>query len=258
MEKKDKFIKVPKSFIREGASNNSEILIYYCLYYRDNWRSETAVSISEITEMCGYSSKNQHKSSFLHKVRNWLMHYLNEGKLKQINGLPPDKADIKEHLVFKLTDKFYSSNFVMLTDEEFNTIVHFKTRVPKYSLLRCYLYIKSFMFQNTEQLNGMICAYYRDMDDTAEVLNITRKQLDKALELFIKNGLLIKHETGSYKNSIGLITNAPNIYVLTSDDQAEEHINDATKRLKHILKVKKFMPTVYRGKKIKKEVEADE
>lgn len=247
---KMKFCKIPKFYLSPEAKNNPEVMIYRSLSYCENLRGESRVSIAEITQMCNYSL-DLHEYGFCSIVKSYLLKFLQDKKIIQIAGTPCSKATINSHLTFRLLENFYSSKFIVLTDEEFDSIIRIRSCVPRYTLLRCYLYLKSFMFQNTEQLNGMVCAFYRDMDDTAEVLNITRKQLDRALQLFIKNSLLIKHETGSYKNSIGLITNAPNIYVLTSDDQSEEHINDAIKRLKHILKVEKFMPTVYRGKRMK-------
>lgn len=229
-------------------------MIYYALSYRESFRNQTSVSIADITNLCGYKCSNRHNGNFPCQVRYWLNRYIHDDLIVQIRGKPPNKADIKEHLVFELTDKFYSQKFVMLTDEEFETLIHIKCRVPKYSLLRCFLYVKSFMFKNTDTGTGMVCAFFQNIDAVVQELNINRKQIDKCLELLIEHNLIEKYEVGSYLNKItGSIQNVPNIYVLVSDKDKDKHINDAIGKLKIHYNIKEFMPPVHRGKKIKKE-----
>ena len=77
------------------------------------------------------------------------------------------------------------------------------------------------------------------------------RQLDNYLKVLCDNGLIIKHITGSYKKN-GRVYNAPNVYVLSSDLNVQQHIQEAVDRLKYTYKVGEFLPMTHKNKKIRK------
>lgn len=78
------------------------------------------------------------------------------------------------------------------------------------------------------------------------------RQLDNYLKALCDNGLIVKYITGSYKKN-GKVYNAPNVYVLGSDLNAQQHIQEAVDRLKYIYKVDEFLPMVHKNRKMRKD-----
>jgi hypothetical protein len=150
------------------------------------------------------------------------------------------------------------NNYTPITLQELNTILDCTEYKAKASLIRVFLYIKSFMYlRYNGNTDDIISAYYVAANVAVYTLGITRGKYDLCINVLCGLGLLVCHQTGSYYNQYG-ITNAPNVYVLNNKD-TEHNISGAISRLKYDLLNPKygnkddFMPIVYTGKTIKKD-----
>lgn len=249
-----KFCKIPKSFVRNKGNDSAKILTYYAI---DNFRlladdTVSVVSLQEICKLTGYKANNG-KYGYLPKIRSHLLKFHSLGiiELVDINVSKPIKTT--NLITIKLNPDFFpTKDYVQLTDDEFNTLISIKSSIQKAYLFKVFLNVKSYIYIPQESDIGTPSAFYKSIDSSVEETGITRYIFDKCLDILVEHNLLVKHETGSYKTNSGLITNAPNIYVL-NDTNVQNNINASLSRLKNTLNVSKFMPCVYNTKKIKKE-----
>lgn len=246
------FCKVPRGFL--GSKSGYEIMVFTCLEFSKLLRNDrvAVTSIGAICEGCNYKNVKG-KSGFPYRIKAILEDFINIGYINSVNKKFPTSFEYNEYSEFELSEIFFlKDDFIKLTTNEFNTLMHIKSSAAKPLLLKCYLYVKSFIFEYQEYEIGKVSAFYQAIDEMVANLHISRKKVDKCLDLFVQNGLLCKHETGSYKTHMGTIKNAPNIYVLNNEN-AKENINTAVKRLKYNLEVEKFIPITYCGKKLRKD-----
>jgi predicted transcriptional regulator len=257
VDSNDYFCKIPKHYINDNTAS-AEILVFRCLSYLNVPRQNRAlVSVDDIISLSGYSLTYDGRTRILNKdfIISVLKNFVQDGKIELLNCSDFVNVVHNTQMAFRLNPNVFnpSDQYVVLNDSEWDKIVLIKSRIPKYELLRVFLYLKSFMASNTEIITKQVCACYRGVDKIAQDLNMTRKHLDKIIGQLIKCGLIIKHEVGSYfSKAHKKIQNAPNVYVLASDKNVKQHIQDGINRLQYNLGVSEFMPIVHKGKKIKK------
>lgn len=229
-------------------------MIFTCLEYPKLLREEKTVitSVGTICEKCNYKNIKG-KSGFPYRIKTLLQDFIDKGYISYTGIKTPLEFEFNEYLQFELSEIFFlKDSFIKLTSEEFDTLVHIKSSAPKPLLLKCYLYVKSFIFEYKEYETDKVSAFYQAIDEMVDSLEISRKKADKCLDLFVENGLLCKHKTGSYKTPMGTIKNAPNVYVLNNEN-IKDNIAAGIKRLKFNLKVDEFAPITHCGKKLRKE-----
>lgn len=214
-------------------------------------------SINEILELCHYSLHSKGDKNVAHKIKKSLLTFVSKSDLIWDNKhdyRSSDSVSANAHLRFKVTKTVFDpqDNFVILYDTEWDKLMSISNRLSKSILLRVYLYIKSWNFQNTEVITESVCGCYKKETVIAEELHMSVRQLDNYLKALCDNGLIVKHITGSYKKN-GKVYNAPNVYVLGSDLNAQQHIQEAVDRLKYTYKVDEFLPMVHKNKKMRKD-----
>ena len=64
---------------------------------------------------------------------------------------------------------------------------------------------------------------------------------------------IVSGEISSIYKKNGKVYNAPNVYVLSSDLNVQQHIREAVDRLKYTYKVDEFLPMTHKNKKIRKD-----
>lgn len=222
-------------------------------------------SIRDFCENANISSKNRGGNSYIKKVRNHLQYFQEKNLIKNIGANSKkdfQKIGMNEEIILSICPEFFpKNNFAKITDEEFNALIEKHYTVSKEILVATYVYVKSFMYDSEHFEEGKFCAFFQDLYTAAYNLNISRHKIDRCMEFYVKNGLLIKHQVGSYKY-LDKVLNAPNIYVLNNAD-AKMNISSALNVLKFkLLKQeygnnKNFMPVVYTGKKTTKKGGSD-
>lgn len=249
-----KFCKIPKSFVKNKENYPTEILTYYAI---DKFRLLkddiiSVVSLQEICKLCGYGL-GRCKYNYLPKTRSHLKKFHSLGLIELVDINISKTIRLSDLITIKLNPDFFpNKDYVQLTDDEFNTLINIKSPIQKAYLFKVFLYVKSYIYVPQESDIGTPSAFYKSIDSCIEEVGITRYIFDKCLDILVERNLLVKHETGSYKTISGLITNAPNIYVL-NDTNAQNNIKVSISRLENSLGVSKFMPCVYNTNKIKKE-----
>ena len=204
---------------------------------------------------CSLYSKGNRENA--HRIKALLNTFIARSDLtwsNQYDYKSSDSVSSNAHLRFKVTKTVFDppDNFVILYDTEWDKLMSISNRLSKSMLLRVYLYIKSWNFQNTEVITESVCGCYKKETAIAEELHMSVRQLDNYLKALCDNGLIVKHITGSYKKN-GKVYNAPNVYVLGSDLNAQQHIQEAVDRLKYTYKVDEFLPMVHKNKKMRKD-----
>ena len=232
------FYKVPRTYLE---TDYKELMVRFCLACDSNIDSYTSVCIGRICEMCGYSTTNRNKTngSFSSYVKGVLRQLIENEEIIQTWGGNINSVKGGSLLQFKLLDKFFDSqpdNFSKLTKEAFDTLMRIECKFTKATLLKIYTYIRGHIIENSTTTYG----FYKSVDIACLELAVSRQTLDDCLDLFVENGLFIRHLTGScYVN--GNPKNVPNIYVLP-DGNAQSNIDIILKEMKQRYKVKKFAP----------------
>ena len=251
-------MKIPKEYIYIDSADGFQILLYRCLSYLYNTRTETVgTSINEILELCHYSLRSKGDKNIAHKVKKSISTFASKSNLIWDNKhdyRSSNNVNANAHLRFKVNKAVFDppDDFVILYDTEWDKLMSISNRLSKSILLRVYLYIKSWNFQNTEIITESVCGCYKKETVIAEELHISVRQLDNYLKALCDNGLIVKHVIGSYKKN-GKVYNAPNVYVLGSDLNAQQHIQEAVDRLKYTYKVDEFLPMVHKNRKMRKD-----
>lgn len=249
-----KFCKIPKSFVKDRENDPTEILTYYAI---DKFRllkddTTSVVSLQEICKLCGYGV-GRCKYNYLPKARSHLIKFHSLGLIELVGVDISKPIRLTDLINVKLNSDFFpTADYVQLTDDEFNTLVNINSTIQKAYLVKAFLNIKSYIYVSPTGSIGKPSAFYKEIDSLVDETGFTRYTVDKCLEILEQHKLLVKYETGSYKTSNGLIINAPNIYVL-NDDNIKDNINMSINRLKNGLGVDKFLPCVYKTKKIRKD-----
>lgn len=249
---------MPKKYIYADSADNFEILLYRCLSYLYKTRTRTVgTSINEILELCHCSIYSKGNRENTHRIKALFNIFIARSDLtwdNQCDYKSSNNVNANAHLRFKVNKAVFDppDNFVILYDTEWDKLMSISNRLSKSILLRVYLYIKSWNFQNTEIITESVCGCHKKETAMAEELHISARQLDNYLKALCNNGLIVKHITGSYKKN-GKVYNAPNVYVLGSDLNAQQHIQEAVDRLKYAYKVDEFLPMVHKNKKIRKD-----
>lgn len=254
---KENYINIPNELIYKEVYE-SEILVYIGIAKRrllfDKMMAVT--SIFDLCELSNYSTTDRRKGSFFSSIKFSLQRFRDMGliefgrNIQSVDDIRPQGL-----LQINLTKNFdIEEKYTMITEREINSILNCKTYNSLSSILRTYLYVKSFMLIDYKHPENAISAYYVARKIAANTLKMSLPKYDGCLETLCDLGLLICHQTGSYYTYHG-ITNAPNIYVLNNDN-AMSNVRGALNRLKQeLLKPEfgnkdDFMPMVYIGKKI--------
>lgn len=233
------FYKIPNDEIDFIEMDFRRILVKFCLARYASIERVTFTSVNFICQKCGYSN-DRHTNSFGTHVRKILHELIESKEITQIYG-----DDIKKSgnamIGFALQDQFFANNsqhFCKLTYSAFDTLTSLKCPVTKATLLKVYTYIRNDIIETEEQAYG----FYGSIKLASRILGLNRKTVDVCLDAFVKNGLFIKHSTGScYVN--GEPRNVPNIYVLP-DDKANKNIEALIIELKNKYKVDEFAPVL--------------
>ena len=251
------FYKIPTDYIYEV--DEYELMTYIGIL---NFRTlsdpnKAYLSIKMICDNAGYSSADRRKASYYTFIRKHIHLFLGRKWITISNPIVGEKINPSECLEVVLSNSYIpKERFLKLTQKEYDIIINNHQYRNKASLLRVYLYIKSFMFVDNVDSRKSISAYYVAGDIAANTLGMSRSKYDSCVNSLCEIGLLVCRQTGSYYTYHG-ITNAPNIYVLNNEN-AENNISGAMSRLKYELLNKKFgnsdefMPITYIGKPITK------
>lgn len=259
--KKQPYIIVPNELIYEH--NEYEVVTFIALSMKRQLmnKSVATTSLKDICQITGYSFIDRNKGSYFSSLKNILVQFC-ENEWIDDGNLDYQKIKSSELLNIQLGDFFFpESDYTIITVKELNAILNCPEYKSKASLVRVFLYAKSFMqIAYTGDTNSTISAYYVAGDVAADALQMSRNKYDLCINVLCGLNLLICHQTGSYHSEFG-IRNAPNIYVLNNED-AQRNIQGGLSRLKYKLlktgygnKDKDFMPIVYNGKTIKKKEE---
>lgn len=242
-----KFCRIPKHYHDEV-----EVMVRFCLdRYRD-LDDYTRFTINEICRDCGYSTKSRNvNNNFQSKIREVLLRLEKDNLIIPFNSNTPlYLAHVTDHLKYKLSDDFSpSDNYIFLPSNVFDTIMHIKWGISKTIPLRLYLYMRSFIYDNNDKKPY---GYFQNLDMAVIETGISRKRIDKCLEIFIQNHFFVKVVTGSYKKFNGKIANVPNLYLLP-DSQLDENREALLQMLKDKYEVQEFMPLTSNGNKIRKD-----
>lgn len=250
-------LRIPNSLIND---NDEYALITYMAITINKQlfnRKIAKTSIFDICRLWGYSTTDRRSGSYLSLIKGILADFCDRGWI-EIHQPQSKKIKPNELITIKLSDIFFpEKNYTSISMQELNDIINCTEYKSKASLIKVFLYIKSFMFMVYEgHTDSVISAYYVAGNIAADALKMSRSKYDLCVNVLLGIGLLVCHQTGSYRTKYGVV-NAPNVYVLNNDD-AERNIKGGISRLKYDLLDKRygngddFMPIVYTGKTIKK------
>lgn len=259
---KQSYLTIPNDIIYEH--DEYELITYISLLMNRQLMDTTivATSIMDICRTARYSCVDRRKNSYYSAIKGILEQFQDNGWITEIiqkDDRAKGKINPSELFKIKLGDFFFpETNYTSITIKELNAILNCPEYKSKASLVRVFLYAKSFMqIAYTGGSQSTISAYYVVGDVAANALQMSRNKYDLCINVLCGLNLLICHQTGSYHSEFG-IRNAPNIYVLNNED-AQRNIQGGLSRLKYKLlksgygnKDKDFMPIVYNGKAIKK------
>lgn len=240
-----KFYRVPKD-----CSDMHEVMIRFCLDRHRDLDDNTSICIQQICKECGYSSKSRSIKRFPLVVKEKLSDLLKQGVIEQTFGKSPNLSDFGNMMSFHLSDDFSPcEGYILLPIIAFETISSYKWQMSKTIPLQLYLYMRSYIYDNNK--DDKPYGFFQDLRITAEVTGISRKRIDKCLQVFIDKGLFVKVEVGSHKNNNN-IANAPNLYLLP-DENIEKNERELIKMMKEKYNVEEFMDITSVGNKLRKD-----
>ena len=173
---------MPKKYIYADSADNFEILLYRCLSYLYETRTRTVgTSINEILELCHCSIYSKGNREITHRIKALFNIFIVRSDLtwdNQCDYKSLNSVNANAHLRFKVNKAVFDppDNFVILYDTEWDKLMSISNRLSKSILLRVYLYIKSWNFQNTEIITESVCGCYKKETIMAEELHMSVRQ----------------------------------------------------------------------------------
>lgn len=257
------FVLVPNDLIIKGSEY--ELITYISLSMNRQLFDvkKASISIVNICQTMKYSFIDRRKGSYYMSIRKILEQFCERGWIKPYHT-DDKKVNPSELMVIELNRFFFpEKNYTSISMQELNDIINCTEYKSKASLIKVFLYIKSFMQMVYKgHTDCVISAYYVVGNVAARALNMSRSKYDACINALCNIGLLICHQTGSYFTQYG-ITNAPNIYVLANED-ATRNISGALNRLKYNLlddrygNGEDFMPITHVGKPFQRADDSDD
>ncbi len=234
----DVFVMFKNEFIKSKEIKNKLLMIMAYIRLNASALGSLGTSIDLLVKSIGYKPDN-HKNrinDFIRSQMQWLERNNYIYILADIN-----KVNSKECFMIKINDEHnifdmnYDDNgkiktfpFVMLTYQEFNTIVGSKTMVDKALLLRIFLVIKSHINWDESTANYT----YISQDTVAKECNIssTGGTVNSAIKELVDLKILYEHITGSYLDHKNNRRNANNYYAVEKNQLDHNLCDEAAKQ----------------------------
>ncbi len=213
---KDTFIMFSKDFIKRKDIPDKLLLIlaYLRIYSAKNGIIST--SINFICNKIGYKP-NRNKGKINDQVITVLEWMHNQSYIilkRDIKQLDPKECFVIE---INIKNNIYEqeSDYVILTENEFDKIAEYTTKKNKEDLLKVYLNIKKFM--NFDKTSTPLC--YPSHLTLCRDCNITSSgTMSNLIHELLAIGILYTYNTGKYLDNNKHIKQSNNIYALSEAD----------------------------------------
>lgn len=182
-----------------------------------------------------YNAKiTKHKPKAFTEIVN-VLKYMNENKMIETQqDLDSVSYDTGIKIAVKSNYFDLDGKYCMIPFNVFDKIMDSDTTVNKEAALLSYLYIGSYIGgdvpqnqtetdeQYLKRLKKYPKAFFRDINNMAKDLSMSKDTLTKCINYLQKEGLIIKKTVGSIKRDGKPPQNVPNIYVLNQNGYKQE------------------------------------
>lgn len=226
-EPREGFIKFNKKFIQIKQPKNRLLLTMAYLKIYSSMSGHVGLSINTLVKSIGYKP-DRHAGKINSIVSNTLVDLEKQndiyilGKFKEIN--------FNENFVIQINDSsdlFYpESDYVLLSESEFNTITSSKEKCDKQELLNVYLNIKKFI--NMGKDYDKLC--YPSHKTLCNNCNISSTgTMNKLISALVTMGVLFTYNSGLYEDSKGNYKYANSFYALEDNILKPEKCDEIIK-----------------------------
>lgn len=220
--------------IRKKYGISRKFYITYILI--DRYMSLENYSWLTINEILRYYKvkTTKHKPKAFSEILD-VLKYMNESKMIEIQQ-DLDSASYDTGIKIVVKPNYFDSNgkYCMIPFNVLDKIMDSETTVNKEAALLSYLYIGSYIGGNVPQnetetdeqylkrLKNFPKAFFRDINNMAKDLSMSKDTITKCINYLQKEGLIIKKTVGSIKRDCKPPQNVPNIYVLNQKGYEQE------------------------------------
>ena len=228
------FTRIPNIFIRNSLSDtfglNRIFLIVYILIDRNrSYENKSYITIGQALSLCQYKKAKRKPKIFYEVIKSLL--FLKENYFINCN-FDYHTIGYDECIPIEIiTENFdVKDNFTKIYAKDFDQIFNSGTKILKESILNVYLYIISFIYNESEDVNtgNRPKAFWRSINQTEKELSMSKNTVNQCIDYLItpsksSPALLIKREIGNIQfNQSRTPQNAPNIYVLNKEGYERE------------------------------------
>lgn len=194
-------IKLPKSLIREEKEFKDKKLLMLCyLFFKTDCEHNICTTLNNICEKINLSTTSRNNKNNQYYIKETIRDLIDEGIIECLNykNISEVTNDKLIELKFKEYEKYVniSSQYVILSIEEFNKILNCKKETSK--LLNLYCKIKSYVCMDENCLK--IC--YPSIKKMCYDFNCSRNTLKPILNILQENNLIYIYRFGENELNI--------------------------------------------------------